>query len=300
LAGENIVRQDIVQISFDVDNSGLAVLTRNIDSMRNAITGATDDNGLNRLTARLNGTDDALSNAAKSAQGLGGALGNAADSARNTQRSATRTHTSLKGLGKLTLTQLNSGLDKVSGHLTEIGKKAAGAAYSGVKKLAGISFKSLTVGLTSAAVAVGALTTQAVNSYADYEQLVGGVKTLLGAKDTNSVEEYAKLVGKSVSEVQSEYDKLIGSQNAVIANANNAYKTAGLSANEYMETVTGFSASLLQSLEGDTQKAVEYADMAILDMADNANKMGSDMSSIQNAYQGFAKQNYTINLMSAA
>ncbi len=294
MAGENIVRQDIVQISFDVDNSGLADLTRSVDSMRNAITGATDDNGLNRLTARLNGTDDALSNAARSAQGLGGALGNAAESARNTQRSATRTHTSLKGLGKLALTQLNSGLDKVSGRLTEIGKKAAGAAYSGVKKLAGISFKTMTVGLTSAAVAVSALTTQAVNSYADYEQLVGGVKTLLGAKDTNSVEEYAKLVGKSVSEVQDEYDNLIGSQNAVIANANNAYKTAGLSANEYMETVTGFSASLLQSLEGDTQKAVEYADMAILDMADNANKMGSDMSSIQNAYQGFAKQNYTM------
>lgn len=294
MAGENIVRQDIVQISFDVDNSGLADLTRNIDSMRNAITGATDDNGLNRLTARLNGTDDALSNAARSAQSLGGALGNAADSAQSTQRSATRTQTSLKGLGKLTLTQLNSGLDKVSGRLTEIGKKAAGAAYSGVKKLAGISFKTLTVGLTSAAVAVGTLTTQAVNSYADYEQLVGGVKTLLGAKDTNSVEEYAKLVGKSVSEVQGEYDKLIGSQNAVIANANNAYKTAGLSANEYMDTVTSFSASLLQSLGGDTQKAVEYADMAISDMADNANKMGSDMGSIQNAYQGFAKQNYTM------
>nr|DAV80352.1 MAG TPA: tail tape measure protein [Caudoviricetes sp.] len=76
--------------------------------------------------------------------------------------------------------------------------------------------------------------------------------------------------------------------------ANNAYKTAGLSANEYMETVTGFSASLLQSLGGDTEKAAKYADMAITDMSDNANKMGTDMSSIQYAYQGFAKQNYTM------
>ena len=82
--------------------------------------------------------------------------------------------------------------------------------------------------------------------------------------------------------------------------AENAYKTAGMSANDYMETVTSFSASLIQSLGGDTQKAAEYADMAITDMSDNANKMGTDIESIQNAYQGFAKQNYTINLMSAA
>ena len=76
--------------------------------------------------------------------------------------------------------------------------------------------------------------------------------------------------------------------------AENAYKTAGLSANEYMNTVTSFSASLLQSLGGDTEAAVEYADMAITDMSDNANKMGTSMEMIQNAYQGFAKQNYTL------
>ena len=84
------------------------------------------------------------------------------------------------------------------------------------------------------------------------------------------------------------------------AYAENAYKTAGMSANDYMETVTSFSASLIQSLGGDTQKAAEYADMAITDMSDNANKMGTDMEMIQNAYNGFAKQNFTINLMSAA
>ena len=76
--------------------------------------------------------------------------------------------------------------------------------------------------------------------------------------------------------------------------ANEAYKTAGLSANNYMETVTSFSASLIQSLGGDTEKAVKLADMAIIDMADNANKMGTDIQAIQNAYQGFAKQNYTM------
>lgn len=119
------------------------------------------------------------------------------------------------------------------------------------------------VGAASAGVA--ALGTACINAYADYEQLVGGVETLF--KDSaDTIQTYA----------------------------DNAYKTAGLSANEYMETVTSFSASLLQSLDGDTEKAAAAADLAITDMADNANKMGTAMESIQNAYQGFAKQNYTM------
>ena len=106
---------------------------------------------------------------------------------------------------------------------------------------------------------------QAIGSFADYEQLIGGVETLF--KDSaGTVENYA----------------------------NEAFKTAGLSANEYMETVTSFSASLLQSLGQDTEASAKYANQAIIDMSDNANKMGTDMASIQNAYQGFAKQNYTM------
>ena len=116
-----------------------------------------------------------------------------------------------------------------------------------------------------AAAGITALTTAAVNNYAEYEQLVGGVETLFKTS-SDKVMEYAE----------------------------NAYKTAGLSANEYMETVTSFSASLLQSLGNDTNAAVEYADMAVTDMSDNANKMGTSMEMIQNAYQGFAKQNYTM------
>lgn len=119
------------------------------------------------------------------------------------------------------------------------------------------------VGAASAGVA--ALGTACINAYADYEQLAGGVETLF--KD---------------------------SAETIHSYADNAYKTAGLSANEYMETVTSFSASLLQSLDGDTDKAAAAADLAITDMADNANKMGTAMESIQNAYQGFAKQNYTM------
>ena len=131
------------------------------------------------------------------------------------------------------------------------------AIIAGVRGLANV-MKTVAGGIVD-------LGKEAIKSYADYEQLVGGVETLF--KD-------------SAKEVQ-QY-------------ASNAYKTAGLSANEYMETVTSFSASLIQSLGGDTQKAGEYANRAIIDMSDNANKMGTDMSMIQNAYQGFAKQNYTM------
>lgn len=117
----------------------------------------------------------------------------------------------------------------------------------------------------AAATGIAVLMKNAFNNYAEYEQLVGGVDTLF--KDSSAkVQEYAA----------------------------NAYKTAGLSANEYMDTVTSFSASLLQSLGGDTEAAADMANVAITDMSDNANKMGTDMASIQNAYQGFAKQNYTM------
>ena len=126
--------------------------------------------------------------------------------------------------------------------------------------------------VAAAGAAVVAIGKQAIEQYAEYEQLVGGVETLF----------------KQSADVVQQY-------------ASNAYKTAGLSANEYMNTVTSFSASLLQSLGGDTEAAAKYADMAITDMSDNANKLGTSMEMIQNAYQGFSKQNYTINnLMSAA
>ena len=122
--------------------------------------------------------------------------------------------------------------------------------------------------VVAAGAAIVAIGKQAIEQYAEYEQLVGGVETLFKTS-SDKVMEYAE----------------------------NAYKTAGLSANEYMNTVTSFSASLLQSLGGDTKAAAKYADMAITDMSDNANKMGTSMEMIQNAYQGFAKQNYTIKFI---
>ena len=165
------------------------------------------------------------------------------------------------------LNDMNRELDENEKAIKEGGKAAeeSGSKFEGFGKV----LKTVGVALGAVAVAAGAaavkLGKEVIAAYADYEQLVGGVDTLF--KDSSQeIQRYAA----------------------------NAYKTAGLSANEYMETVTGFSASLIQSLGGDTEKAAKYADMAITDMSDNANKMGTDMSSIQNAYQGFAKQNYTM------
>lgn len=158
----------------------------------------------------------------------------------------------------------NKSLDETS----QKGEQAKGRlskAFTSIGSAAVKFGKTVAVGMVAAGTAVAGLVTKSVQSYADYEQLVGGVETLFKTS-ADKVQEYAK----------------------------NAYKTAGLSANEYMETVTSFSASLLQSLDNDTAAAAEKANKAITDMADNANKMGTDMSSIQNAYQGFAKSNYTM------
>lgn len=149
------------------------------------------------------------------------------------------------------------------------------------------------IALTAAAAGVTALTKASIENYAEYEQLVGGVETLFGT-GSHTIQEYAAAQGKSIDEVKQQWLELTTGQRIVMNNAENAFKTAGLSANEYMETVTSFSAALIQSLDGDTKKAANVADMAITDMADNANKMGSSIETIQNAYQGFAKQNYTM------
>ena len=147
--------------------------------------------------------------------------------------------------------------DQASSQVETIGSKLKGGLATAAKVGA--------AAVAAAGTAVVAIGKQAIEQYAEYEQLVGGVETLF-KQSSDTVMKYAE----------------------------NAYKTAGLSANEYMSTVTSFSASLLQSLGGDTEAAAKYADMAITDMSDNANKMGTSMEMIQNAYQGFAKQNYTM------
>lgn len=153
---------------------------------------------------------------------------------------------------------------RVTRQIDELGDKLSSGMKKGLDVAAKIG-KVAAAGVAAATAGVAALTKEAMAQYSEYEQLVGGVETLFKE-----------------------------SADTVMGYAENAYKTAGLSANEYMNTVTSFSASLLQSLDNDTAQAAEKANLAITDMADNANKMGTAMESIQNAYQGFAKQNYTM------
>lgn len=148
--------------------------------------------------------------------------------------------------GEQTQSRLSGALGKVGGIVKTVGKVAV-------------------AGVGVAAAGIASVTKSAVEAYANYEQLVGGVQKIFGSNAQK-----------------------------VVDNAAKAFKTAGMSANEYMETVTSFSASLVQGLGGDTKKATEYADTAIRDMSDNANTYGTNMQDIQNAYQGFAKQNYTM------
>lgn len=168
--------------------------------------------------------------------------------------------TSLKGIAD-EANKLNSKINKVGSTALNAGKKIA----TGLGKTAVKGVKTLSKSVLALGTAFGGLVTLSTKNYAEYEQLVGGVETLFGS-----------------------------SKKTVMKYADEAYKTAGLSANAYMETITGFSASLLQSVGGDTAKAAEIGNRAVIDMSDNANKMGTDMESIQNAYQGFAKQNYTM------
>lgn len=285
---ENVIRQDVIQLGFDIDLSGLKKVNSELDDLKKSISGVGESDGLDNLkgqsdkakssvdglTKQTNKAVDSVGSLGKqtdkmtdSVDGLGNKTNKTTNIVGDLGKQTDKTKTSITGLSKVNVTKLSDGLNKVDEKLTSVAKTAAGAAYTGLKKLASISFKSLTVG----AGAVGAIMGNAVKEYADFEQQIGGVETLF-KDNANIVQKYA----------------------------NDAYKTAGLSANDYMETVTGFAASLLQSLDSDTEKAAKYADMAITDMADNANKMGTSMESIQYAYQGFAKQNYTIKSNSRA
>ena len=163
---------------------------------------------------------------------------------------------------KKQLNELETGVEGVGDAMDGAGQKTS--IFGDVLK-ANLLGNAIVSGVKAVASGIKSLISGAIEGYGEYEQLVGGVETLFGS-----------------------------SADTVIKNAENAYKTAGLSANAYMETVTSFSASLLQSMGNDTEAAAKKADLALTDMSDNANKMGTDMQSIQNAYQGFAKQNYTM------
>lgn len=248
---------------------------------------AKNDNSVQTLTARNQVLNREIEAQKQKIETLRAALANAAESFgendRRTQNWQIQLNNATATLNQMerelndnntALNEADRHMDDVSDSAKDMGKEVDDAgdaadkskgkfeALSGILKGVGVAMAAVATAAAAAAVKLGK---EVVSAYADYEQLVGGVDTLF-KESSQKLQAYAA----------------------------NAYKTAGMSANEYMETVTSFSASLIQSLGGDTAEAVKYADMAITDMSDNANKMGTDMGLIQNAYQGFAKQNYTM------
>lgn len=213
-------------------------------------------NQINSLQKKFKGVsgDDAFGKLKDNVKKCKNPMSSLSDSFKKTKENAKKFFDSLK---KIDMKSLNE-LDK---KLTNIAKKLGTGIVSATKKATTALLRMGTV----AATALGTVVYQSVSAFADREQLVGGIETLF--KDS------AGIVQKY---------------------ANDAYKTAGLSANDYMNTVTSFSASLIQSLGGDTSKAAQYANTTITDMSDNANKMGTDIGMLQNAYGGFAKGNFTM------
>lgn len=259
LEGEKEFKKALADInrSFKVLGSEMKLATSQFDK---------NDKSAEALTARNKVLNKEIEAQKQKIETLRSALKNAADSFGENDRRTQNWQIQLNN-AEAALNDMNRELDENEKAIRDGGKAAEESgskfeAFGNVLKTVGAAMGAVAVAAGAAAVKLGK---EVIAAYADYEQLVGGVDTLF--KDSSQeIQRYAA----------------------------NAYKTAGLSANEYMETVTGFSASLIQSLGGDTEKAAKYADMAITDMSDNANKMGTDMSMIQSAYQGFAKQNYTM------
>lgn len=280
LEGEKEFKKALSEInqSFKVLGSEMKVVTSQFDK---------NDNSVQALTARNQVLNKEIEAQKQKIETLRAALANASESFgendRRTQSWQIRLNNATAALNDMEreLDRNNTALDEAEREMDDVADSAddmeeeiddAGDAAdksSGKFEKFGSVLKGIGAAMGAVAVAAGAaavsLGKEVIAAYADYEQLVGGVDTLF-KESSQELQTYAA----------------------------NAYKTAGMSANDYMETVTSFSASLISSLGGDTEAAVKYADMAITDMSDNANKMGTDMELIQNAYQGFAKQNYTM------
>lgn len=176
-----------------------------------------------------------------------------------------------------------------------VGKKTGSSMASGIASVLGKSGAAIAAGFGAAMAGVGAVAKEAFSSFADYQQLTGGIETLFGAggQSMQDMVDAAKAAGESTQGIVDKYMELKDAQDLVMANASNAWKTAGLNANEYMETVSGFAASLKQSTSSNIE-AAKAADIAVQDMADNSAKMGTSMESIMAAYAGFSKGQFTL------
>ena len=280
LEGEKEFKKALTEInqSFKVLGSEMKVVQSQFDK---------NDNSVEALTARNQVLNKEIDAQKQKIETLRQALTNASESFgendRRTQQWQIQLNNATAALNDMEreLDRNNAALDDAEREMDDVADSAddmgeeiddaadAADKSKGKFESLGSVLKGIGAAMGAVAVAAGAaavkLGKEVIDAYADYEQLVGGVDTLF-KESSQELQKYAA----------------------------NAYKTAGMSANDYMETVTSFSASLIQSLGGDTEAAVKYADMAITDMSDNANKMGTDISLIQNAYQGFAKQNYTM------
>ena len=189
-----------------------------------------------------------------------------------------------------------NGVNAAKSALADLRNQSGGmlAQVGSSLKSVGSAMQSVGAGMTTAFTLpmVGGLTA-VIKGYADLEQSLGGVSTLF-KQNGSSVNTLARDYGMTRQQAQALYNTMDREGTNVIENANRAYRTAGVSANRYMEQVTSFSATLLQGLGGDTAKAAKYGDKALVQMSDNANKFGTNMTDIQNAYQGFAKDNYSM------
>ena len=273
------VREDVVQMSFDIDMGELNKLTGTLNETKKTLSEGFGNDAFDEMVKESKKAKEGVDGIKKGLDDIDAdGVDDVTKGLKDTDKEGKNALKQLQKIGKTTFDKTVSGLKKIGTTLKNIGIQAG---------------KFLLKGLAVGIAGVGAIVTKSVLNFADYEQLVGGVETLFGAGG-KSVKEYALSVGKSVDDVKHEYREMRRAESTVLNNARDAYKTAGLSANDYMSTVTSFSASLIQSLGGDTNKAAKYAHTAIVDMSDNANKMGTDMSLIQSAYQGFAKQNYTM------
>lgn len=351
-----VIREDVVQISFDVADNPFDEITKNIDDIKSKISGI--DDSIKIPTPEIptpempkmpdlpepeiptpevpkpdvttfTGMIKQLKETAKIK------VGNGLDKLKTIPVEAKAKFDSLKNsISNLKPSTIVKGLDtalgkgvtatgKLLGKLKEVARTNMGKLVSGLGKVASTAGKAaLSVGKIAlkgagaAAAGVAGIVGASVKSFADYEQLKGGVETLFGnggksfeeyaegiSKSTEAIKEFQQTKGIAVDGIvgpettnalQQAYQASASAQDMVMQNANNAFKTAGLSANQYMETVTSFSASMLQSVGGDAAEAAKLSDMAIKDMSDNANKMGTDMDSIIQTYQSLSRGNYAM------
>ena len=246
----NVVRSDVIQIGFKIEDSPLQKLTDELNKLKSIMSSAFGDDIFDEMTDDAKKAIEPIEEIGDAAKKAKEPLEELPEPLKDIPSPANKAYQSLKKLSNIAFDKLTAGLNKVSSMVGTVMKKAV---------------KYAAVGIGVGAVGIGAIVGQSVSAFAEYEQLVGGVDTLF--KDSSAI---------------------------VQKYANDAYKTAGLSANTYMETVTSFSASLLNSLGGDTGKAAGLADVAITDMSDNANKMGTSMDTIIQTYQSLAKGNYAM------